>query len=749
MRSKFFQKTQVVLALVAFSSCGAFGDKEDLKRTITFNSPATGCINDLGNKLGEFKVGDVSTESWEGAFDCTSSALDQFQKFVVGSVENAYTESDLKNLVSNFLVTNRPISAELISSLLKLKASMIGGPEDRATRAEVERLKDLLQVLKRETRRLIPLLRARARDPKPESLIELADAIEQVGIAVGAEIGNAGRRNFSVEDAETLFVELDKAGMGSFPMEWLRAVYAGKNLLFGGGSKVIEGSSWGTILTVGAKAGGMILALQSLKSDGSDQLDFRTDLSDRVRTILLDAVKRHAGVLTYADIRAALDVLPDSALNLATIDGIGKTLSRQIIGETLPIIGKRVLESSSTQGLTVASIELAVSLFRQWADGDKHLRRIFKLQGLKETGVNIREFIGAATIYQGKISESDRIVVNRLIQIIQDYPKPLFPNGANEIRFDSSEGHSLTNLTTLNILQLAAKNLLRAYGSLENRTKANLADLQTLVAELMPIGHDLNFLDPTVPDQAQKRFTEANLFTNASDGNDLLDEREITNYLALLVSARGLATRIQSAIEPFCRVQGSDNLQWPWFDGDCFRRQYFQDFDIYWENLPSLKMFYKNNPGQQSLIQDSIRTSSRKPDAQGNPGPDDKVGNFAIQGFSLIIQYVESMFMRFDGSVGGRLDQILDTDEAMVAFPVFYKTFFDRIKEKNPPFNLENNRNFVKAAFAWTIDKGREPKGTGDDLSVMLWHIGGQGSWKVNASRANVYSIIPSLNAKP
>ncbi|MBL7713858.1 MAG: hypothetical protein JNL01_00230 [Bdellovibrionales bacterium] len=747
MRSKFLiQVACIVTATTSFSACGIFGEKEDLKRTITFNSPAAGCINDLGKKMDEFQVGDVDPEGWDSAFDCTQSALDQFQKFVVGSVENAYTESDLKNLVTNFLVTNRPISEQLISSLLKLKASVIGGPEDRATRAEVERLKDLLGVLKKETRKLIPLLRSRARTPNAADLIQLADAIEQVGGTLAAEIGTSGRRNFSVEDAETLFTELEKAGMGNFPLEWLRAVYAGKNLLFGGGTQTIEGSSWSTILAVGAKAGGLALAMMSLKEDPSkDQMDFRSDLSERFRTILLDAVNRHAGVLRYTDIRAVLDVVPDSVLHLDTMDKVGKTLSRKIVGETLPIIGKRVLESTSTHGLTSASIELAYSLFRQWADADKHLRRIFKQQGLKETGVNIREFIGAATIYQGKIPEADRIVVNRLIQIIQDFPKPLFPNGATEIRFDSSEGHSLTNLATLNTLQLAAKNLLRAYGSLENRTQANLSDLQTLVSELMPIGNDLNFLDPSIPDQARKRFTEANLFTNASDGNDVLDEREITNYLAILVSARGLATRIQSNIEPFCRVQGSDNLQWPWFDGECFRRQYFQDFDIYWENLPSLKMFYKNNAGERALIENSIRVSSKKPDAQGQPGPDDIVGNFVIQGYALIIQYVESMFMRYDGSVGGRLDQFLDEDEVMVAYPVFYKTFADRVKAKKLPFGLSNNKNFVKAVFTWTIKHGHEP-GDKDLLSIAVWFIGGQNSWNVQASRANIYSIIPGLN---
>src|SRR5690606_16934884 len=112
----------------------------------------------------------------------------------------------LNHFVKNFLVSSKPFPPELVSASFKLKASLLGGTDDRLTRAQAERFTGLLRVGKEVTTALIPLLKARKKTPDGATLLalseEIADGARRIAEAL-AEVPGA-KRSISAEDLKSL-----------------------------------------------------------------------------------------------------------------------------------------------------------------------------------------------------------------------------------------------------------------------------------------------------------------------------------------------------------------------------------------------------------------------------------------------------------------------------------------------------------------------------------------------------------------
>lgn len=745
-----------VVALIAFCfpclltlpSCGILGQKEDIKRRIDFKGKD--CMNDLAPKITRFMDGDLPESEWNGVWDCTNESLDTFVRFIDGSTPEGYTSHDVKMLLSNFLITNREVSDDLVSGLLSLKASIAGGDPGVVTRKQIDFLKELLQQVKRESGVLLPLLKARKSDPTPANLIRLGDAIAALGSKIADTVDRGGNRDFPREEADKLVNELERMNVAIIPREWIPVAFAAKQFLFAGSSASIEGPIWGELIRTGSKAGGLALAVQTLSmsavtSRSQDNLDFRNDIAARVYSILSDGLSRHGGEVSLDVLDGLIDSLPDSLLSIKTRDGEGHVVDRGVAKAALrPFLGN-MLQNPSSTGMTQDSIDLIYSLFLKWSNGDKHLQRIYTQFSLDRVGETAERFATAAAFYQGQLDEGGRIEVHRLARLALDY-KPLFFGDDDQITFIPMNEHSLHNLRTIHWMNLVAEHLLYSYGSHGNRTIADLPDLERLVADFLDIGFEFRILDKNIPGQAKKRFVEADMFTFVSNGNDRLDVKEITYYLAYLVSTFNMGQRVRDSIDQDCRITngpeaGSDPIQWPKQDASCFIRVYFQRAMMFWGNLPNFRTYYSgSSQDERNRINENIVAAGRL--IQGRSW----IGSFDTQGMGAVIHYIESLFTRFDKNS----DQKLDLDETLTSYPMFKPVFQKIMKERGLPTDCGKFCDFLaKSIFTYTVKHGKEPSTKFPEvLKFVGWF--GEGAlnerwWNVDASRARLYMIIPMI----
>ncbi len=763
----------LVFASLAGSSCGVLGQKEDVQSRIDFKGKA--CMNQLKTRIESYIKGDISEEDWGGVFDCTLDSLNTFQKFIDTGNPAGFTREDLRLLVSRFLVTDREVTDDLMSSLLSLKASLAGGDSEIVTFEQIEFLKTVLKQFKTDSMTLIPLLKARDRYPTPENMMALADAVKELGDKFAGMVSNGSNRDFPRSEAEKLVRELERMGVATIDPEFLQIGFAAKRLLFAGSSDAIEGEIWGDVIRMGASAYGLFLGIKAVGIDAvpvtadSDRLDFRDQVAARVYDIVSSAVTNHKQVIPFDAIDSLIEALPDSMLTITTKDGDGHVVDKQVVQRALRPFAKRLLGSEPDDGISAESVDLVYDIFLKWSAGDRHIQRIFAQKGLKLAGVVRQEFRTAAATYQAGLTDDQAAIVTRIVREVDNY-QPLFGYEDSQIMFQASNLYSITHMRQIYWINLVAQQLLAAYGNPEfNMAKAKESDLERLVGDFMDIGNEMRVLDKTIPDQAQKRFVEADMFTPVSNGDGALDETEITYYIAYLMSAGAMATYTRDHVGSQCAAPGSDALQWRNIHGECFIEKFFAEYEQVWSHFPNMWNYFRSAPKeeQEAIKLNMVKAARRFPKS---PTGDDSqwVASYDTQAFGAVLHYVESLFTRFD-KYG--IDQKLTLNELGL----------DRDKEPNGAYALlrpiiakkgcidANNpkkEQLLKTAFTYIVNYGEMPpqivKKSGfpgfvwpkkNEIKPLLrlaaWYVKGLGVnadsklWNIQSSRAKVYSVIP------
>jgi hypothetical protein len=276
--------------------------------------------------------------------------------------------------------------------------------------------------------------------------------------------------------------------------------------------------------------------------------------------------------------------------------------------------------------------------------------------------------------------------------------------------------------------------MLSAYSTQPGGKLATLGELEILVSEWVSLLTEIQKVDPTTSFLHERRFREGNLFTRVSNGDPYLDQDEITLYLAQMGSIGAMSTRIETVLNEPCGTDSFDIYGYRWMKARCFREGYFKGVDEYWKYMPGLLAYYKSlTPAFRRRFEIALETGARRYGYS-----DELLGEWDVQGFAGIAQYVEGMFRRYDMDSSA----IINLDELMGAFPVFKRDLaaFGKI---DPGQTL-----ILEAAFTYTVRFGIPPT-----LDVMggahfVGWLATKPAWKINGDRAALYKVLAALNPK-
>ena len=710
----------------SFAGCGKFGDRQDPNLTVTYAPASIGCLNDIGTKLNQYIAGTVAPADWKSSMDCAVSSIDQFKQFVQPSSPEGFTATDISAFLGKFLLTKFPDNADIVSALLQVKALILGGTTDVLSFADVDRAQSLLVSIRTESLKLLPLVAARAQSSSPTALLQLADGLSDSGGNIAAALAAMpGSRLLSWDDATHVAAAAARVLGWNEPAQLIAVASAAKDILFAGAPNGIEPSLVPTLVQTGATLGG--LAMAGLAAPANDPApnataDFYVQLALRARPTLNAMLDRHAGALPLASLDTLLDALPTAVLPVSA--GVVERAMRPLVNT--------LLRSTTTNAVNSGVLGFLYQLAQDWDASEIHLESIFNQMGSPDD-VMPNDFLVAADNYASKQDPADQALITRITNLASNV-KPLFKTTDNQITFTAQDRISLGHLQKLLLIRMGAEQLLQSYGTGTGGTFV-VSNMEHLLSDYQEIALGLHFLDATVANTASKRFQEADLFTMVSNGDGAIDINEGVYFLADFLSAENFASRIRTLAEVPCGNGTYDSLNWEWMEASCFRNKFFGGYLDLWDHFPHLLYFYNSlSSTDQVAFQKVMEQSTRFYGYSQAP-----FASYDVGGLAGFMQYMETLFMRFDANG----DEMLDLPETLGAYPTF-KLTLATLGKQDP-----SNDAVLQAIMTYILRFAATPVTTFPQVAQFIWWEAWKPFWKITADRKVVYTVMASLTAPP
>jgi hypothetical protein len=730
MRSKRFASGGLLglafMALTGLLGCGVLGEKPNLKRLLDYNPGGVGCMNQIGSNFKAYYDGTIDEATWKGTWDCATDNLMLFKRFVSASDPAGYTKEDIHGFVSGFLITNGSVTPELVVALFDLKASLFGGSREVISLTEFDRIVAILGTIKTETTSLLPHMVRRAREPSPDNLLALADALLVAGDNLSAALSTRGNPTFTFASVQALADELGGVLNISMPPDLLAWISALKVVITAGGGDGIAAGDWPRVTRAMVAYGGPALAIFSVDPrylTGPNAMgEFVMKLAWKVKTNMLETLDLYGGALPLTSLDSVIDAMPARWLDF----------DRAAIKNTLRPIANKVLQSRVPNAIDSSAIDLIFEKMSLWNAGQTHLEAIFANLHAGENGVTFEEFEAEANRYRLSLPRKQHSQVYRLISLARQH-RPLFLGNDNQMTFTANNNYSQHHLAIFNAITIVAQHLIKVYSTMPGGTLGTADNLQAVVTDFTDIARALRAADLSVPGWATARFLEGNLFTFASNGDKFIDTGEATELIALGFSSAPLSKKVREGTDRVCPSLGKDVLGNNWKAADCFRREFFGNNAIYWDHLPLLVQYYRHlSESDKVKLQNAMEKAARRYGVSEQP-----IASNDQDGYAGIMQYVETLLARFDFDNS----QTFNLSEAMAAYPVFKGPLAEFGGVTGYP-------NFIiETIFTYVIKYGHPPAKNWKGYAHLVAWGAQKPLWgeRINSDRLKLYQVIESL----
>jgi len=720
--------------VLLFSSCGIFGKKSEPSLTVVSPGTDLGCFDELGNRLTAYFDGKISEAEWTSTFDCVDSALVTFEQRVRGEFSSGYSEGDIRALLTQFLIRTKPVKQPFIDGLFAMKTSLFGGDPKIIEKTWIKEIRSMVGIIRDHSTRNIGLFRNRAIKKSPDTGLELVQAAEALGLALGNFFSKftgtlpVPKNVFLAFLSESLNLADIREGWVS---EYGDLILAGASLFSRSEPTAVSEKAWSALFGTGVGLG-----VAGYVYSERENYDFVFDDSKHQFYAALLRIgsgifKRltdvYGGTIPTERLSLLISVLPESIISQdrrsAVLTDLPRILSRTVrMGLGFP------------EGLSQPLFEYWVKSFDRAAAVMSQVRKVFDgepdLIEKSRFQARMNQLLpGTKESEKGFLREAG-LLANRYIGLygVKGSLMKIGNRHENTVSFTQIEHFFWYR----EIVSFLLDRYLKPAIVPGAERLAKLEDLEAIVQDVLTIMRGWKKAHPLFDAKqlAAKRFREANLFMPSSNGDDSLDEKELAYYLAFLYSSGQLSNQIFSTLkdEKLCDDSLLDELRTPAFTPSCFRANYFSHPELFLSNLPGLSKFLAGLTGEAAVaVPKAIESAARR-----NGYTEEPLGLYDIDSISGLHHYVESLFNRFDISRDERLskDEILN-----LAFPIF--------KRELATLAGVNKEWILKPTLTYLIYYGRKPSTTD-----LLWWIGYSEALTIRATRANIYNLLALISAE-
>ncbi len=244
------------LLLLSNIRCGLhIGEPSDVQSIGGFS---IGCLNNVGKKIESYLSGKAEVNQIHQLSNCIKTALNVFKEQVQGNKVDEFTPNELRKFIQELFLQDRTISDPLLAQMIRLKKVIIGGSEDKLTKADIDRFIIFIDILGKELVLLQPYIQV-FYDPeksflqlsKTGQLDELQNDLKK-SISRISDFAKRFSHPYAFADIEILVRELDMIANGQIDIQDLdkkmEVIKSLKDISVNGSVEEITPEEWGDLL---------------------------------------------------------------------------------------------------------------------------------------------------------------------------------------------------------------------------------------------------------------------------------------------------------------------------------------------------------------------------------------------------------------------------------------------------------------------------------------------------------------------
>lgn len=662
------------------------------------------CLAQVSARLSDYLAGRLTTDEIGAFWDCTIKAIGDFRRLTTGDAPNGhYTPEALSYFLHRYFLKSRPFSPALMSSFMQLKKVLLAGSEHELTRDELIRLQGLLGELKAVSLDIYPHVGVLFAREKRASDAEVEAAVHSLEAAIGrlCDWLQRTRQPYRFAQMHELISGLRawSASQGQGDEAWAR-LEAGltlapdiKHILLAGDPDAIGPGEWRNVILTLVRGYGAVLKARYSFTDGLS--------SGLARRGLPEALTDLSGLLN-----AAVRARPEHLIPAA---------------EWNDLFTKLVATGWLPDGMTAERLADAWGwlLSRPLGHGQK-------ADGLTE--VHARRLGDEATLWNKLILYSEGKIRPRAADpdvarflAVRDASAPLAWDDEDRLTFALGGPDSWTAEASAHLVWpfVMVDWMKDAYAG-SDATSLSEEQMVTAAGEILPVLQGFGWLEDTKPSIGGRILREADLFTNASDGDGRISVSEATRYLAFIASAYNASKHWLASADNLCGDRRAD----------CVRALALNRQAGVLAPMPRLTSFLEGRPAGTFLKY--MRQAEATVNGQAEEG---EFSTGELLQVWMLFQYAETFIGRYD------LDhsETIALDEALAAYQVFGPTLGRLLS----PTGLSSDE--VLAFFTFMMKYGDTPFtmfGGQILFNHWKWH---RGAWAFAADRTVLMSILNQL----
>lgn len=766
-----------ILVSSILSGCSYFLKDEVPKQEavkVSAQSEAGKCLPNVSQDLVDYLNEDADLGKAESAIHCIEKSIDLFEEKTRGERLDLYTEAELMSFIGHYLSKGNVDHQQLISVVLQIKSSLIGGSPRSVSREELARIKEFIVQFRTQLGRLneyrdIYVLHAELDGSVSRDLERLERAVETI-VSVAQELGKSfapiegvERQGFSFSTLQ----EIAELTPSWSPMaEYITLVSNIKSILVGMPANTVNANEWPFIFDKMSRLYGIYLRFRYVLRGNSflfgEQLNSLESVVKEGVDLLISSAETHTehriSLIEWENLIDELDRIQTAKEVHLLPFGIRASSLKNVLR---PLFTKVFRpdpneEFSGTIGLTKSGAEQALAEFYGWLAGQRLAKAMIQEHDYLRVEALVRELNDLPA--DGQLNRFEVEARKQMHGLLAE-GRILAWDKEGRVRIEPrSEGvvMSRSDLIMLNAIRSGVNVVIRSYSRDVKRREllsgVTSQEAQEFYSDVREVGIDLGFMDPRTRNAGERSFMEGNLFTSVGNGDSLLDPHETVEFFALILTGGRVSSRIEKFAADECRIGERDVLDGEKMEVDCFRRHLRENFAEYFSHLPGMVHYIEELSEDDGGDDDAwIEFMEAAENASRSSGYSDApIETTELRVMVPIIQYAESLFTNLnkheveDEPFWDKINIFrdkpgeLDEEELWEGFPIF-QGLIEKLAGGNSV-----GEYFKKWVYSYLVTFNSPPsgvwslvKGSPLVLTKQFWQ---------SANRTDLLKIISSIN---
>jgi hypothetical protein len=743
----------IAASVMVIAGCTvATNDSTTQSGPLKLELPSEACLKKAIPVIQNYFEGSANEADVNTSWACISGALSTFTTSTRGANPEFYTSRELRTFLQTFYLGDIKISDQLLTEAMRVKQLLLGGADDRLTRPELAQAQNTIQALRLETLRMLPyvkyLFQSATVDEamKNPADVEAGIAAMQKSISAIGALLNRSPESYSTYDLQSLFEELKPIFNGwvgpAKALSYLPTFEVAKALVLNPPGNRVAPVEWQPLFVNAGRAYGLYLrwhylvANQDLLS-GVGLAQMTAGFEELVEVLKSGIDAKPSKVIAYAQIDATIDELirldfVDERLEDTTLKSVVRTAFSKFFNPGSS--GARPKVTGLNSNVLNQLYTFGTSFFEmQRLYGNVTAKAVAADPTLSGKPIPWKTFLtlfsSESTPYSAAQDDLKKLMTLASPVSFRDNGTVIFDNRLTYLPM------SLQGFTRYNWESAATRALIQGYATDANSnrwTGVTQDQVHVFFNDVHALGTDLEILEPKDDTLWKSSFVESNMFMVSAVNDDHMSYYEVFDYLAYLLGAGTMGDRMYSDAKDSCAHVGVDGFNRPTMDISCFRARYGQKFATIHAELPWwVKMQSDRGAAGWPAIEQGLETAART-----HAYSDDPISTSDLTRMTMVMQYIESLYVRFDVNRDG----LIDYNEAQKALPLFK----DLLVQASG-FKTDKQ---INALFMYILDKGKPPTSILDKVYFQVIWLNSQATWKkVTADRFKLLGVIGALKS--